>query len=623
MSASGDRGPSAMQFRAGADALLCDAPPSTYALLQRAADLHGDAPALTVIRDAANFRDGKTWSFRDLLQKVTQAANLFHAVGVRATDVVAYALPNLPRTHFALWGAEAAGIALAINPAQGGEQIADLLRAANARVLVTTTPTTPTDVLTVLAPHLDQCPSLTHVFVVGSGLVPVLPGLSVMKFGRAMDLQRRDALVSGRSIAAGEESSWFCTGGTTGAPKIARRTHGNEVSDAVMTCVTLGDHAGPGRNFFCGLPLFHVNAAMVTGLVPWLAGSHVVLGPATGYRDKDLIVNFWRIVEAHRINVFSGVPTIFGTLLQTSAEGHDLHSLDFAVCGAAPMPVELFKRFERETGIRILEAYGLTESACIASLNPIDGERRVGSIGRALPGQDMKAVILDESTGRYLRDAAVDEAGVVLLCGPNIFEGYTNDVHNAGIWVDCGDGRRWFNTGDLGRQDADDYFWLVGRKKQLIIRGGHNIDPATIEEPLHRHPAVALAAAIGRPDPHAGEVPVAYVQLRPGATVDEAELLAFAAASIGERAAVPKAVRIVPQIPVTAVGKIFKPALVLREVEDVVREEAVAAGVAVDAIDVRADATRGLVARVRTRGMTEPLQLALGRYVFATDISEG
>ena len=623
MKAAGELGASAMPSRTEIDALLRDAPPSTYALLQRAADLHGDAPALTVIPSAAKYRERKTWSFRDLLQKVTQAANLFHAVGVRATDVVAYALPNLPRTHLALWGAEAAGIALAINPAQSGEQIADLLRAANARVLVTTTPNTPTDILTVVAPHLGRCPSLTHVFVVGAGPVPVLPGLSVMKFGRAMDLQRRDALVSGRMIEAGDESSWFCTGGTTGAPKIARRTHGNEVSDAVMTCASLGDHAGPGRNFFCGLPLFHVNAAMVTGLVPWLAGSHVVLGPAAGYRDKDLIANFWGIVEAHRVNVFSGVPTIFSSLLQTSTEGRDLRSLDFAVCGAAPMPVELFKRFERETGIRILEAYGLTESACIASLNPIDGERRVGSIGPALPGQDMKAVVLDESTGRYVRDAAVGEAGVVALSGPNIFAGYTSDVHSAGIWIDCGDGRRWFNTGDLGRQDADNYFWLVGRKKQLIIRGGHNIDPATIEEPLHRHPAVALAAAIGRPDPHAGEVPVAYVQLHPGATADEAELLAFAAASIGERAAVPRAVHIVTQIPVTAVGKIFKPALVLREVEDVVREEAIAAGVAVDAIDVRTDETRGLVARVRTRGMNKPLQLALGRYAFASDISEG
>ena len=297
---------------------------------------------------------------------------------------------------------------------------------------------------------------------------------------------------------------------------------------------------------------------MITGLVPWLAGSRVVFGPAQGYRDKAVIANFWSIVEAHRINVFSGVPTIYGTLLQTPTMGHDLSSLDFAVCGAAPMPVELFKRFEKETGIRILEAYGLTESACVASLNPIEGERRIGSIGPALPGQQMKSVILDEQ-GCYVREARCDETGTIALAGANIFTGYRSDEHNATAWIDCGDGVRWFNTGDLGRRDADGYFWLTGRKKQLIIRGGHNIDPATIEEPLHRHPDVALAAAVGRPDAHAGEVPVAYVQLRDGGAVTESELLAFAASVIGERAAVPKAIRIVPQIPVTAVGKISSP----------------------------------------------------------------
>jgi len=597
------------------------APASTYALLEHAAAQYGDAPALSFIADAADFRTVRTWSFRALLAKVTQAANLFHAVGVGPRDVVAYALPNGPKTHFALWGAEAAGVALAINPALSAEQVAELLRAAGARVLVTTTPKEAADLLPSLVPHLESCRSLTHVFTVGEGSLPTVPGRSVMKFGKAMSRYPGDALASDRSIAVTDASSLFCTGGTTGAPKIARRTHGNETADAAMTVDALAGHAGPGRNFFCGLPLFHVNAAMVTGLVPWLAGSHVVLGPSAGYRDKAVIANFWRIVEAHRINVFSGVPTIFGSLLQVPTDGHDLSSLDFAVCGAAPMPVELFRRFERTTGIRILEAYGLTETACISTLNPIDGERRIGSIGLPVPGQPVKTVVLDE-TGAYVRDAAIDEIGVVAISGPNVFEGYVSVEHNAGLWIDRGDGRRWLNTGDLGRRDANGYLWLTGRKKQLIIRGGHNIDPATIEEPLHRHPDVALAAAVGRPDAHAGEVPVAYVQLRPGARAGESELLAFAAESIGERAAVPKAVRIVEQIPVTAVGKIFKPALVVREIEDVVRAEAQAAKVDLAAVDVRSDVRRGLVAEVQLCASSPALRAALGRYAFAAEITE-
>jgi fatty-acyl-CoA synthase len=594
-------------------------PSSTYALLQGAAERFGDAPALTFIPDPARIGECITWSFKQLAARVTQAANAFGEIGVRAGDVVAYAMPNLPETHFALWGAEAAGTALAINPALGGEQIAELLRAAGARVLVTTAPGGMSGALAALSPHLTKCPTLTHVLIAGGGSLPDLPGVSVADFNAAMSRQRDAALDSGRDIRSGDSSSWFCTGGTTGAPKIACRTHGNEVSNAAMTCSALAGHAGPGRNFFCGLPLFHVNAAMVTGLVPWLAGSHVVLGPASGYRDRAVVANFWRIVEAHRIHVFSGVPTILAALLDNDPENQNLSSLDFAICGAAPMPVELFRRFENATGVRILEGYGLTESACVASLNPVDGDRRVGSVGRPLPQQEMKAVIID-GAGNFVRDAAVDEIAIIVLRGPNVFQGYKSEEHNAGAWVDCGDGHRWFNTGDLGRRDADGYFWLTGRKKQLIIRGGHNIDPATIEEPLHLHPAVALAAAVGRPDARAGEVPVAYVQLRPDANASESELLDFAAARIGERAAVPRAIRIVKQMPVTAVGKIFKPALVALEIEEVVRHEAKLAGVSIDSIAVTPDARRGLVAKVSLANASAALQTALGRYTFAMEI---
>ena len=382
--------------------------------------------------------------------------------------------------------------------------------------------------------------------------------------------------------------------------------HGSEVANArrwLEICALLSRHAGPGRNFFCGLPLFHVNAAMVTGLVPWIAGSHVVCGPANGYRDRAVIANFWALAEAYRINVFSGVPTIFSMLLQQPVNGHDLSSLDFAICGAAPMPVALFNRFEAVTerphprGLRAdrVGVRGLIQPG-------IEGERRIGSIGQALPWQKMKCVILDES-GNYIRDAATDEVAVSSrspALGPMCSRATTaTSTENATVWIDCHDEERWFNTGDLGRRDAEGYFWLTGRKKQLIIRGGHNIDPAIIEEPLLSHPDIALAAAIGRPDAYAGEVPVAYVQLRDGAEADENELLAFATRSIGERAAVPKAVRIVAQIPVTAVGKIFKPALVAREIEDVVRCEGADCGVEIETIDVTTDAKRGMVAQVR------------------------
>ena len=170
-----------------------------------------------------------------------------------------------------------------------------------------------------------------------------------------------------------------------------------------------------------------------------------------------------------------------------------------------------------------------------------------------------------------------------LIKGPNVFSGYLDARHNTDIWVDI-EGETWLNTGDLGRQDKHGYFWLSGRRKELIIRGGHNIDPKMIEDALLKHPAVALAAAIGSPDAYAGEVPVAYVQTKPGAAVTDQELLDFAAAHIPERAAVPKRVKIVSSLPVTGVGKIFKPALQRLEMETVVRVEARKAGATITEI---------------------------------------
>ncbi len=170
---------------------------------------------------------------------------------------------------------------------------------------------------------------------------------------------------------------------------------------------------------------------------------------------------------------------------------------------------------------------------------------------------------------KFSREAETDEIGEVCIKGPNVFKGYADEAHNKRIWPLP----EWFNTGDLGRQDKDGYFWLTGRRKELIIRGGHNIDPAIIEEPLYRLPDVMVAAAVGSPDPHAGEIPVAYVELKQGAKITEDEILEYLRKEVGERAAVPKQVFIVPQIPLTPVGKIFKPALRWESIRKVYQQE--------------------------------------------------
>ena len=298
--------------------------------------------------------------------------------------------------------------------------------------------------------------------------------------------------------------------------------------------------------------------------------AHVIIGTPSGYRGDGVVKHFWELVEHHRINFFSGVPTVYAALMQQPTQGRDLSSLEYGLCGAAPMPVELMRSFQELTGLKILEGYGLTEGTCVSTCNPPLGERRIGidRPARAIAGHESRHAgrrggLRARLRGRRGRRACDQRTQCVCrLSRPR---------SGQGLWLDLGDGRRWMNTGDLGRQDADGYFYLTGRKKELIIRGGHNIDPASIEEPLHRHPAVQLAAAVGRPDVHAGELPVAYVQLRPGVSATEDELISFAKDQITERAAVPKAIRLVTTMPLTGVGKIFKPELRKREIMDALR----------------------------------------------------
>lgn len=608
-------------------------PASTYAALQAQAQQTPKGSALRFFLDAHLFTRTHDWSYARLFADITRTANALYDLGVGPRDVVAFVLPNLPETHFTIWGGEATGIVMAINPLLEAGQIAELLRAAKAKVVVTLAPTPGTDLWPKLASQLATVPSVQQVLWVSMApYVSPLKALALrwialrerrenshLKIADLRTLIKRQPgthLKSGRQICAEEVSSYFCTGGTTGLPKIAARTHGSEVFNAWAMAENMQPRPA-GQVFFCGLPLFHVNGQLVTGLMPWMHGDQVILGTPQGYRGAGVVANFWSLVQHFNINFFSGVPTVYSALLQQPVQGCDISSLQAALCGAAPMPVELFKEFECKIGVRILEGYGLTEGACVSSSNPPDGERRIGSIGLRLPYQQMRAVVLGDD-GVYSRQANTDEVGVIAIRGPNVFAGYLEASQNKGLWIEI-DGQRWLNTGDLGREDKDGYFWLTGRKKELIIRGGHNIDPKQIEEALQAHPAVALVAAIGCPDAHAGEVPVAYVQLKPGAQTSAEQLLAFAGEKIAERAAVPKRIEIIDVLPVTSVGKIFKPALQQREIVQVVQREANACGARNTIVQVVQDPRRGLVAQVHAGPQHEKLARLLGRYSFSVD----
>jgi fatty-acyl-CoA synthase len=276
----------------------------------------------------------------------------------------------------------------------------------------------------------------------------------------------------------------------------------------------------------------------------------------------------------------SAVPTVYGVLAERPVDA-DIASLRMPIVGAAPLPAAVAEAFRARTGVALCEGYGLTEATC-ASACTVPGAQRAGAVGRRMPYQDVRAARIDEDSGaqELLPDG---EVGTLVVRGPNVFAGYL---------VPGPDGPRpeprpkvrdgWLDTGDLGSIDADGYVRLTGRAKDLIIRGGHNIDPQTIEDALLAHPAVVAAAAVGRPDPHAGEVPVAYVTLAAGAAVTEDDLRAWAAARAPEPAAAPKRVDVVDAIPLTAVGKVFKPELRRRAAEAAARNAL--AGIATDAV---------------------------------------
>ena len=536
---------------------------NTYDLLEKGSAIDPDATALSFMLSGDFYHQPMDVSYKDCLAGINRAANMFNDMGIGPTDVVSYLLPNIPHTHYTLWGGEAAGIVNPINPMLEAGTIRDICQAAGTKVLVALGDVPGSDIWPKVESIRKEMPGLKAVVRV---MGPTDEAEDIYGFDETMAKYNSEGLDSKRQISPDDVCSIFHTGGTTGTPKLAPHTHLNEATMAYMLSLT-GEFY-PRESILCGLPLFHVNGTVVTGLLPFSVGARVVLLSPMGYRDPAVIKNFYQIVEYYQAVAFSCVPTVLSALLEVPKADADLSSLRHALCGAAPLSTELFKRFEEYSGLKILEGYGLTEGTTVSSGNPMFGEKRVGSIGLRMPYQDMRVFVVGEN-GEFEREADVDEIGSICISGPNVFNGYLEEEHNRGVWPKEG----WFNTGDLGRMDADGYFWLTGRKKELIIRGGHNIDPMQIEEPLYQMAGISMAAAVGRPDSRLGETPVAYVTLEEGSHLTPEAIMAHLRQSIGERAAVPKEVVILDEIPLTPVGKIFKPALKFHAIKNAFEQE--------------------------------------------------
>jgi fatty-acyl-CoA synthase len=522
---------------------------STYQALRLGAAVDPDAVAIQFLSKADPAETPLTISHSQLSARITQAANLFHGLGVGPQDVVSVLMPLLPQAFFALFGAQAVGIANPVNPMLSAAQIGEILRAARTKVLVTIGPVPGTDIYAKVQQIRDQLPELKAVLVVhGAGCGPS----EAIDFDAALERYPGDRLAGDRDIQSGDTAGYFHTGGTTGMPKLVRHTHGNQVYQAWAMGLMLPFKRSA---LLFGLPLFHVGGALTQALAVLSGGgSLVVLGPA-GWREPQAIPQVWKLVERYRPSTLSAVPTVLAAAAQVPVNGADIKSLRYAAGGGSAVPVAVGRAYG-QLGLPMIEVYGMTETSSVLTLAYPDRPLRLGSAGHALPYSRVRIVKVG-SDGKAAGDCAPNEIGVVAMAGPGVFSGYLSDEHNRDAFVEPG----WVNSGDLGRVDSDGYLWITGRAKDLIIRGSHNIDPVAIEEVFFQHPGVALAAVVGEPDAHAGELPVAFVQLRPGVALDAAELLAFVRERTPEQAAVPVRIYFTDAIPLTAVGKVFKPAL--------------------------------------------------------------
>ena len=378
-----------------------------------------------------------------------------------------------------------------------------------------------------------------------------------------------------------------------------------------------------------GYPLFHVAGVLPASLASLSAGTEVVIPTPSLLRNREVLTNYWRLVEKYRATVLSAVPTVLAALANVPLNGADISSIRYCRTGAAPLPQELATRFEKQFGLHVHESLGMTEMAGISTIRPPGVMGPAGCVGFRLPYARLRIAALDDSGGATDRDLPPGEQGMVLFKSPNVFSGFLDPADNVGVFTADG----WLATGDLGWLDEEGRLNLTGRSKDLIIRSGHNIDPKVIEDALAAHPAVQICAAVGAPDAYAGELPVLFATLVPGASVSEAELLAFAAERVDEAPAKPKSVTIIEKMPMTNVGKIYKPELRLMAaravargiIADVYRE----AGLA-DAArpDVQADVQRQTVIVVldlgalgaRAGALQEKLRLALTRMPFKSEL---
>jgi fatty-acyl-CoA synthase len=565
---------------------IVDAHPRVIDLIAHGASANPQGVALAYLRTALD-ENPVTIRYDALLGLLQAATAWYRGHGIGQKDAVAILAPSCPASVVAMWAATAVGAVNPLNLLFTREAIAAQLRAVGAKILLVSPPGTPGGLFEKVAGLEREIPTLQRIVVVPIDGTVAFDGEVLQP-----DVKWPGA---GRSAVSGEVdrvAALLPTGGTTGQPKIARLTNRNMVASAVASMLASG--MTRDDRVMVGLPLFHVGGAFCGCLAGLAGGASIYLPTAFGMRNPDVVTHFWRLIERHRISFGGMVPTSLGAVASVAVDGADLSSLRLVVTGASTCPPEIERRFLAAWGgDAVRQIYGMTEFAGAITQVPDDKLPDGHAVG--LPVALAEVAVL---AGGGIHRGGATPMGELLARGPQVFAGYVDPRQTAGAFHEG-----WLRSGDLGRIEPSGQVVVTGRIKDLIIRGGHNIDPAMIEEAAMQFPGVALAAAVGRPDAYAGEVPMLFVAPQRGRRIDPAALADFMAEHVAEGAARPRIIELVDEIPLTPVGKIFKPRLREIAAEHAVRqmlsEQAGTVGIAVQAIT---DAERGLVVKVTTSG---------------------
>ncbi|MER5468158.1 long-chain fatty acid--CoA ligase [Streptomyces sp. NPDC002935] len=488
-------------------------------LLAASAAAHGDRVAVR--------HDDSTLTYAELDDASARVAALLRDRGLAPGDRVALTMPNVPLFPVLYYGIlRAGGVVVPMNPLLKAREVAFALRDCGARIAV---------VFPLFADEVTKAAAET-----GTDCLVTEP--------EAFDalLRGQEPLTDTPDRTDDDPALILYTSGTTGTPKGAELTHRNLTTNTLTTAETLLQ-VGPDDVLFGGLPLFHAFGQTCALNTAVAAGATLTLLPRF---DPQRALE---IMARDEVTVFLGVPTMYAALLHAELpDGFDTARLRLAVSGGAALPVEVLHGFERRFGAPVLEGYGLSETSPVTAFNHPDRPRKAGSIGVPIRGVEMRLVGEDGGV------VAPGEIGEIAIRGENIMTGYWNRPEATAEAIRDG----WFHSGDLARVDEDGFYFIVDRKKDMIIRGGYNVYPREVEEVLYEHPAVAEAAVVGVPHPLHGEEIAAVVTLRPGAEVTTEEIVAH----VKERVAAykyPRIVTIATELPKGPTGKILKREIVI------------------------------------------------------------